>query len=358
MRKIRIHISYFRIFYSVSYTVLGLCLLGLLVVTPFDHIYQTVSNDKLGNLFVVAGVYLVTAFIAAFIYFSRIFTNRTTLAAIPRTYLPIERNELSRSVYKMVVKNRQRSALIAWDSRPRDVAVEAACHKHVRHSIETSDTFAEETEKVDPKKKAVQKLDASTIIPIDPASPPWGLVYHPGWSSSGTADIPSLHFETVIAELPNLVEAKAVSLAPPDPAFNFLNSNSNYDEIQAPPDPGIVSLLQRKPNMGLREYLGHLHSLGMIDESYASGELERQFLTQYEYARYSVEALTENEFRALMTKFSHVLSSIVPLDPENLQDEEDGLVQKRKSLRYSEAASRDDAASLASSTGSIVHHAG
>ena len=52
--------------------------------------------------------------------------SRAALAAIPKSYLPITASDLPAKVRRLVARNARRSALIAWDSRPRDVAREVA----------------------------------------------------------------------------------------------------------------------------------------------------------------------------------------------------------------------------------------
>lgn len=98
--------------------------------------------------------------------------------------------------------------------------------------------------------------------------------------------MPNLQFETVVAELPNLIEAKAVSLVSDDPS--------------------AVLKLQRKAKVGLRAYMNHLEHLGLIDPP----SLCKSFLLLYEHARFSTDLLTEEDFRVLLASFSQVLASI------------------------------------------------
>lgn len=292
----------FRVVYNSSYTILFFFLIVALAVSPADHIYQTRKNHKLGNVFVVGGVYLLTALLALFIYSSRLYTNRTTLAAIPKPYLPIEEGEVSKKVYKMIAKNRQRSALIAWESRPKVLRSE------IEASVKQNDNHHSSTKQRSSKK--AKSASKEEIIPISPSSPPWGKVVHPGWSSPATVDLPDLQFDTVVAELPNLIEAKAVSIAPPDTSLDFVSSAQN--SLQSPPDPNLVAQLQRRSEMGLRDYLAHLNRLGVFSPPSLAGD----FLTKYEHARFSTYALTEDEFRDLMVAFSNLLIGMQGLNPE------------------------------------------
>ncbi|KAI4225942.1 MAG: hypothetical protein L6R40_008324 [Gallowayella cf. fulva] len=46
--------------------------------------------------------------------------------------------------------------------------------------------------------------------------PSWDNISHSSWSSPFSSDLSNLHFDPIIHEIVNLIEAKAVSLAPPD----------------------------------------------------------------------------------------------------------------------------------------------
>ncbi|KAI9659767.1 MAG: hypothetical protein M1831_003665 [Alyxoria varia] len=301
----------FRIVYSSSYTLLFFAALVAFAVTPGDHIYQTVSNGRYGNIFVVSITLVVTAIIALFIYAGRLYTNRTTLATIPRPYIPIEEGEIGKKVRKMIIENRQRSALIAWESRPRVITPQAYAQDAPQ---DEGDTRHPLRRKLAPRRKNDQVY---SVMSISAESPPWGNILHPGWSSPATEELPDLHFETVLAELSSLIEAKAVSLAPPDPAFGFVSSAQ--DEFQAPPDPEVVAVLQRPPTLGMRDYVEYLQTFGVIDPP----ELVALFLSKYEHARFSTFAITEAEFRDLLDTFSKLLAGMNSLDLALLQKESD-----------------------------------
>ena len=298
----------FRIVYSSSYTLLFFIALLAFAVTPGDHIYQTVSNGKYGNIFVVSITLVVTAIIALFIYAGRLYTNRTTLATIPKPYIPIEDGEIGRKVRKMIIRNRQRSALIAWESRPRVITPHAYAQDAPRDEEDTRHPLRR---KLAPRRKSDQLY---SVLAISAESPPWGNISHPGWSSPSTKDLPNLQFETVLAELSSLIEAKAVSLAPPDPAFRFMSPAQ--DEFQVPPDPQVVAVLQRPSTLGMRDYVEYLQTLGIIDPP----ELVTAFLSRYEHARFSTFAIMEAEFRDLLDTFSKLLAGMKSLDLQLLRE--------------------------------------
>ena len=310
MRPIRI--PFFRIFYSTTYTILFAILIILLAVSPGEIIYQCVRGKSLQEPIVIGGVYLVTAIIAIFVYASRLYTFRSVLSAIPKTYIPIEQGEVGKSVRRMIANALERSQLIAWDSRPRDVRPEQQqeqqqtgkkLHHHRPGTAErTLSNF---------KRKSHLK---DTVIPISPSAPPWGIVAHPGWSSPATDDLPELQFSNVLAELPNLIEAKAVSLAPNSTDTTFINGG-NFGDVPFP-DSNMVALLQRSTAMDLRTYLSHLSGLGFIEPL----ALGAQFLALYEYARFSSESLTEQQFRRLMQLFTEILTCMDNVDPQVLLD--------------------------------------
>ncbi|KAF4628148.1 hypothetical protein G7Y89_g10002 [Cudoniella acicularis] len=296
----------FRIFYTSLFTILNIVLLVLLLITPADAIRQALDNKQIYNVFVIAGCYVVTVVFAIFIYSLRLYTNRTVLKEIPKSWIPIEKGEVNKNVRKMIVASLNRSAAIAWDSRPR--------------ISQQSPTVVSEPDTRDPIAKAPGPENKETrgggflhkrrthpdsegvTVTIPPARPIWGEIAHNGWASPTSADLPNLQYTTVILELPHLIEARAVSLAPPDPESN----------VEPPlPDIRAVDLLQRPASMGLRDYISHLTSLGIIlDPSIA-----QTFLSAYEYARFGPQALSEAEFRDLMKKFAEVLRSMNALSP-------------------------------------------
>ncbi|KAJ6108224.1 hypothetical protein N7523_009547 [Penicillium sp. IBT 18751x] len=260
-----------RFFNSTAFFIFAAILLCLILLTPVDAIYQCYETNRLTNIFFITGAYVVTFLLAVLIYATRIYTNRNTLTGIPKAWIPIEKEDVSKSVRRLVMEGLARSAVIAYQARPRDVTQEAESFQNYQD------------------------------LTIDPVHPPWGHVEHPGWSSPATPDLPDLPYRTVIQELPNLIEAKAVSLAPADTL-----ASASLDPF---PDTRVVEVLQRPASMGLRQYVKHLISLGAID----SPELGADFQALYERARFSSHELQESEFRDLMHLFAEILRGMTSL---------------------------------------------
>lgn len=270
---------------------------------------------------VTGAVCVITFLIVLLIYSTRIYTNRTVLAGIPKGYLPIEDGEIGKGVRVLILKHLRRSAVIAWDSRPRDFRGEAG---HTEEDAGTDDGLTRQNtaesrwekhkEEKARKKKAHAHETETTIIHIDAKSPPWGHVAHPGWASPASPDLPNLQYWNVICELPNLIEAKAVSLAPADPV---VEGNLQYPDNAPPlPDAQIVTLLQRPRAMGLRDYLARLAEFGLLNPPH----LGPAFLAQYEYARFSCDSLTEVDFRHIMAVFADILNGMTELDSEVVEE--------------------------------------
>ena len=335
-------IPLFRIWYSTTYTTLLLLLLIILAITPGDTIYQSIRSREIQKLFVIGGVYLLTFLIVLLIYSTRIYTNRTVLSAIPKPYVPVEEGEVGKSVRRMVAKELKRSAIVAWDSRPRDLRREeegedneGASRPHTAES------------KKDKKKKIDHHGTETTILPVTAKNPPWGHVAHPGWASPSSSDLPDLQYWKVICELPNLIEAKAVSLAPPDPASE--TAGLQYPDNAPPlPDAQIVTLLQRPRTMGLRNYLARLAEFGLLNPP----SLGPTFLAQYEYARFSTASLTEHEFRTTMAIFADILNGMTELDPDVIDE---ARAQSIASDNRSLAPTESDSDILSSSNSSRSH---
>ncbi|KAL2005797.1 hypothetical protein VTN00DRAFT_10290 [Thermoascus crustaceus] len=288
-------INLYRILYTTVFAFLSFVLLCLILLTPGDAIYQCYKNHKLTNIFIITGAYIITFLLAALIYASRIYTNRSVLAGIPKAWIPVEKADVGKSVRRLVVEGFARSAIIAYQARPRD-------------------TSGEEDGPLDYQ-----------MLMVDRERPPWGHISHPGWCSPSSPDLPNLQYQSVIQELPHLIEAKAVSLAPPDP---HLSPSHHYHhhldpyrprsaaEEQSIPDPRVVEILQRPATMGMREYLGHLASLKLINPP----RLGAEFLAIYERARFSSQPLHETEFRTLMGIFAEILRGMKAVDPQVLDE--------------------------------------
>lgn len=175
-----------------------------------------------------------------------------------------------------------------------------------------------------------QSVSINIVAPPRGGPHIWGEIKHPGWASPTCPDLANVQFDTVICELPNLIEAKAITLAPPDRMFEVEGEGEGEaGRMMEPPllNPDAVALLQRHESMGLREYLTSLTEIGVVTPSEALGE----FIKLYERARYSTRPLSIDEFRRLMHVFAEVLRGMRPLDPVVLDeivggeyDEDDG----------------------------------
>ena len=315
------HIPFFRIFYSTTFTVLALVLIALLLITPIDQIYQAFRNEQIYNIFIIAGSHLLTLVIAVFVYASRIFSNRSALASIPRSWSPVEKGDVDKRVRRLVQEQLKRSAMIAYKAHPRDLQLEL-------RATSPSSTYAHE----DPNH-----------LPLATREPVWGIISHPGWSSSSSPDLPSLHYDPVILELAHLIEAKAVSLAPTDPLFTPSESESPF------PDALVIELLQRPATMGLREYISHLTSLGVL----VPPNLGLSFLALYEKARFSGQPLDEMEFRTLMGIFAEMLRGMKELDASiatELHEKEDPML-----MRMDGVFANDSESSSLKSSATVEH---
>lgn len=350
------HIPLFRIWYSTTYTTLLIILLLLLCVSPGDIIHQTIKTREIPKLFVIGGVYVLTAIIVILIYSTRIYTNRSVLQAIPKPYIPVEDGEVGRMVRRMIIKHLRRSAIVAWDSRPRDVRAEAGTGEDTDEELDESRPATAEKDK-DKEKERVKKrksghrTDDATILPINAESPPWGHISHAGWASPASLDLPNLQYWSVVCELPNLIEAKAVSLAPPDPNVE-LGAVRFPHETPLLPDAQIVTLLQRPRAMGLRSYLARLSELGLINPP----TIGPTFLAQYEHARFSTACLTETEFKEIMSVFADILNGMTELDPDVIEDlRAQSIYSDTRSLAPTQSSSsgRSIASSSSSSSNSL-----
>ncbi|KAI9766033.1 MAG: hypothetical protein M1835_007268 [Candelina submexicana] len=329
-------IPVFLIFYSTTFTVLSLVLLVLLLITPGDAVRQALKNKQLYNVFIIPSVYLLTLIVTVLVFSSRLFTNRSVLAGIPKTYIPIDQGDVSKSVRRMIVDGLARSRRIACDARPRDLQRQqtpnAALSKPTRPSSRGSRTGS--NRRLDRSNESLASVKATQTYA------PWGIIAHRGWSSPASADLPNLQYTTIVSELPHLIEAKAVSLAPPDAALP-IPSIVESDTI-IPPDARAVALLQRSATMGLRDYLSYLTTLNLIRPP----SLGLEFLAQYEKARFSTVPSTEEEFRALMRSFAEILRGMTHLDEDILStllaELDTSISDGASSLSHSSLTTEDD----------------
>ncbi|KAI6084282.1 hypothetical protein F4821DRAFT_262080 [Hypoxylon rubiginosum] len=296
-----------RIIYTFIYVLLCLLLAALLLVVPGDFVRQvlTKTNRQYINLIVTAIVYVLTVLIVLFVYALRLYVTRTVLASIPKSWIPIEKGDVSKEVRKMIATNLSRSAAIAWEAHPKvippdtgAVSLDGTAEEIMRASSEAKEQ-RKSLQLFRPKPPATAEEKMGISFP--PLRPVWGEIEHDGWGSPTSPDLPNLQYCTVLAELPNLIEAKAVSQAPPDP-------NSMAD----PPtlDAAAVAFLQRAPHMTMRDYVVHLVSAGVLPNSQET----TQFLDDYERARFSTHSLSNAGFRQLMHLFAGLLRAMQPLD--------------------------------------------
>ncbi|PWY87590.1 hypothetical protein BO70DRAFT_369579 [Aspergillus heteromorphus CBS 117.55] len=280
-----------RVLHTTVFTCFSFLLFLLIILTPADAIYQCYITSRLTNIFIITGGYIVTFLLAVLIYSTRIYTNRSVLSGIPKAWIPVEKEDVGKSVRRLVKEGLAHSAIIAYQARPRDIASDA-------HSFNFSDYES---------------------LLVDHDQPPWGDIEHPGWSSPGCPDLPDLPYRTVVHELPHLIEAKAVSLAPPDPIFT-----ATHRALRAPfpgieesvPDTRVVGVLRRPISMGLRGYIQHLTGLNVVQPA----EIGAEFVALYERARFSARELHEEEFRTLMHVFAELLRGMKGLDPRVLDE--------------------------------------
>lgn len=325
----------FRIFYSTSFTVVFLILIAFICVSPADALYESYRRRRLLDIFLITGAYVVTALFSALMYASRLFTNRSVLKDIPKTFVPIEKEDLPGiRVHRLIQECLERSAVIAYQARPRS--------RRIEH--ETSAAGA----------RMLALTRSPSCIDQD-MEPPWGQIAHPGWSSPTSKEMPNLEYATVVDELTDLIEAKAVSLAPVDTM-----AEPGPDGILMP-DPRVVDELARPPAMGMRQYLRHLVELGVVPDT----PLTSAFLAAYESARFSSQPLTEQDFQSLMRMFAELLRNMTPVNIELLDltdssykpTESDASSMSNRSPhdRYADPDT-SSAASTFSNSGSVRHH--
>ncbi|CAD6442246.1 b5822cd2-2374-4187-b57d-a2ac20279cca [Sclerotinia trifoliorum] len=328
--------------YGSTFIILYIIIAGLLFVTPLDAVLQAKKNHQVYNIFVIVSCYGVTLFFGATLFLTRLWTNSQIIKAIPKTWIPVEKGDVNRTVRKMIVASLARSAVIAWDSRPR---IEHHATIMSRQDISDESKMAAENSRSGREEDEKTSHDATIVIP--PKEPVWGQISHNGWSSPTSPDLPSLQYITVILELPHLIEAKAVSLAPPDP----------QSTSQPPmPDPRAVDILQRPAAMGLRDYISHLSGLEVISDP----SIAASFLSAYEYARFSSNVISEVEFRDLMKQFAELLRSMEPLSPAIMMslaiDDQESDIDGDAPSRYSLITSQSH--SVVSSLRSVSIHSG
>lgn len=311
----------FRVIYDSFYIFLSLVVLLLLLVTPADNVRLALHNHQ--NLHVLTTVIClsVTLLTVVLLYFARLYVNRSALSNIPKPWIPIGKGDVKKSVRKMITAGLSRSAAIAYESKPRVSPARPP-------TAMTDPEDGEEEKARDEGKKSTLRAfklkKAPTVedkmgITLPPHRAVWGEIEHYGWASPNSLDLPNLQYNSVISELPNLIEAKALTLAPPVPEAS---------NVQPPVlDPEAIGLLQRPDNLALRQYLTQLAELGVLAPSRTTAD----FLSAYEYARYSTRPISNGRFRELMHLFAELLRTMQPLDPAVLMDLDGGLSEDEES---------------------------
>lgn len=322
----------FRVIYDSFYVFLSLVVLLLLLVTPADNVRLALQNRQGLHVLTTVVCLSATLLFVVLLYFARLYVNRTALANIPKPWIPIGRGEVKKSVRKMIVAGLSRSAAIAYESKPRVAPARPPT------AMTDPEEREEETNEAEGKGRksalGVFKLKkAPTVedkmgITLPPHRAVWGEIEHYGWSSPNSLDLPELQYSTVISELPNLIEAKALTLAPPLPETSHAE----------PPvlDPEAIGLLQRPDNLALRQYLTQLAELGVLAPSRTTAD----FLSAYEYARYSTRPISNARFRELMHLFAELLRTMQPLDPAVLIGPDDGFSEGEEETDIDDDAPR------------------
>jgi hypothetical protein len=334
-------IPFFRIFYSTTYTTLFLITLVILAMTPATLLWTSISSEAFQYVFMIGGTYVLTALVAIFIYSSRLYTNRSVLAGVGKAYIPVEDGEVGRNVRKMVVSQLERSAVIAWESRPRDAMGEVV-------KAEKEGLLSRDDQGVDGFDG--EQWTVGTAIVVDPLTPPWGNISHAGWTAPSQAKgetLGNLQFATVIAELPHLIEARAVSMAPADPTAEAGFFNEEEDQVA---DPVVVDSLRRQKTMGLREYLTQLSYLDLVNPP----SVGQDFLIMYEKARFCGRPISESDFHSLMAVFAQLLEGMTELHPDIVAE-----IRAQAGNDDSASTLEADGISLAvsESTSSVLHFA-
>ncbi|RYP69450.1 hypothetical protein DL771_006102 [Monosporascus sp. 5C6A] len=346
-----------RITYTSIYVFLCFVLTLLLLIVPADIVRQVLRHTfQQANVLILAIVYVFTLIVVTFVYVLRLYTTRAVLASIsvPRPRIPVfEKGDgvkVNADVRAVIRAGLSGSAAIAWAARPKVIPREEAGARPSETVVENDDS-AGETGTDDPRyrdgaddpddnrkpsclrlfdcfgsnKKKKQGKKTTTAedqmgIALPPMRPVWGHIEHDGWESPDSPDLPNLQYSTVLAELPNLIEAKAVSLAPPlDPESAPAPNNTPQTQTL---DPEAVMLLQRALNMSMRDYVGHLTGLGVLpsgdDDNPEQQQAVSEFLDVYERARFSTRPMSRAHFRNLMHLFAEVLRVMRPAHPSAL----------------------------------------
>ncbi|CAF9932129.1 MAG: hypothetical protein GOMPHAMPRED_006499 [Gomphillus americanus] len=289
----------FRLFYSTSFSILLVIEILLLLISPGDFIYQSFAAGRRLSIIAVAIVYVAVLLISAFIIATRFYTAHTQLTAIPKSHVPIRKDDLSKSLRKLIDSELSRSASIAYHAHPRSTDEEEIQALVQEHSSSKTRMIG---------------------WPLDHMKS-WLEIRHPGWSSPCAIDLTELQFEPVLLEFPHLLEAKAVSLVSPE------NVTTNSWAIE---------LLQRCVSMSLRDYFGRLEELRMLDVT----SLISEFIKDYERSRFSSIPISEKDFRRMLESFTAIIQGLRPPSDEALDNFVSDLNSSNKVYSHPDIRSR------------------
>lgn len=200
---------------------------------------------------------------------------------IPKWFVPIKKGDIPGRVRRRITEGLSKGAVLAWQSRPKARA-----------------PGGERTGSSDHERPRQQRQQPPQPPPI------WGEINHPGWSPPDSHDLPNVEYAVVIAELPYLIEEKALAVA----------------ARQLDPPPEFAS---RRPCMSLARYISYLKTLGYVD--YTIGGV---FVREYEKCRFwlgEVEGVSEPQFRLLMKVFARLLNMMDGRPVEGDIDDSDEL---------------------------------
>ncbi|RMZ82478.1 hypothetical protein DV737_g1961, partial [Chaetothyriales sp. CBS 132003] len=300
-----------------------------------DTLYLSYKRHRLIDIFIITGAYVLTGLIAIFLYSSRLYTNRSVLRDIPKTFLPIDKDDLpNRRVWVLIQDRLARAAVAAYHATPRARRIE------VEHPIagERILLVTKQHQAYDHPEQSRLTDDEKKLL-----EPKWGKVQHPGWRSPAATDMPGLEYIDVVNQLADLVEANAVSLsslAEDDAPAAARATLANDDEEKDKKKKGVIDLVTRPEHLGMRQYLVWLIRLGVVPDNTAT----ESFIRAYERARFAAQPLSTSEFDDLMRCFAELLRSMKPLEPEDSaapsmsEDEDNGDSNDNPSLTTTAAA--------------------
>ncbi|KPI43389.1 uncharacterized protein AB675_7028 [Cyphellophora attinorum] len=286
----------FKIFYSSSFTFVFLLLIAFCGVAPADKLYESWSRRRIVDIIIIAAAWVLTALIAAFLYCTRLYTTRSILRDIPKTFLPIEREDLpGRNTYRLIQETYARTAVIAYQAKPRGRRIEKEVDGAGERMLALSGQM-----KVHHHHHTLTKEEEALL------KPKWGEIKHPGWQSPASEEMPGLEYAQVADELVDLIEAKA--------------------------------------GVGMRTYLSRLAELAVLPDD----ELVEDFLLVYEHSRYSGKPMTETDFQTMMRLFAEILrgmrkpsvDDLVDLESDLDDDDDSGSVRKQSKKGKGSAESR------------------